>query len=95
MDGKLACAIGTAAVFHCGGVKMNFGEKNVGDGDKAVRAVVAIALIVSVAGGYVGAPLSYAAILLALVMAATAALGTCGLYSLVGISTCAVKQKKK
>jgi hypothetical protein len=74
---------------------MKFGEKNVGNEDKVVRAIVAIALVVSVAGGYVGAPLSYVAILLALAMAATAALGTCGLYSLVGINTCALKGKKK
>ena len=72
---------------------MKFGEKNVGDADKAVRAVVAIALIAAVAGGYVGVPLSYLAIALALIMAATAALGTCGLYSLLGINTCAVKGK--
>ena len=66
---------------------MKFGAKNVGECDKVMRATAAIALVVLVAEGAVGAPLSYAAALLAAALAATAALGTCGLYTLLGIDT--------
>ena len=73
---------------------MKFGEKNVGKEDKAVRAAVAIVLIAAVAGNYIGQPLSYLALILAFMMAATAAVGTCGLYTLVGINTCKLGKKK-
>jgi ABC-type uncharacterized transport system permease subunit len=73
---------------------MKFGEKNVGKQDQAVRAAVAIVLIAAVAGNYIGPPLSYLALILAFIMAATAALGTCGLYSLFGVNTCKLGTKK-
>ena len=72
---------------------MKFGEKNIGAADKALRVVVAVALIAAVAAGYIGAPWSYVAALLALIVAATAVFGTCYLYSLLGMNTLGAKGK--
>ena len=74
---------------------MKIGEKNVGEIDKAARAIVGILLLGAYIGRYVAQPWAYVALAFGLVMVATAAYGTCPLYSLIGISTCAAKERKK
>ena len=74
---------------------MKIGEKNVGGIDKATRALLGIFFLCMFAGNYVAQPWPYIVLVLGLIMVATAAYGTCPLYSLVGISTCAVMGKKK
>ena len=74
---------------------MKFGEKNVGEIDKAARAIAGIACLGVFIGNYFAQPVSYIVLALGLVMVATAAYGTCPLYSVFGISTCAAKGKKK
>ncbi len=71
---------------------MKLFEKNVGWADKAIRIVAGIALVAAILAGYVTAPLSYLAGLVGLALLATGLMGTCALYSLLGINT-AKKQK--
>ena len=74
---------------------MKFGEKNVGEIDKAARAILGMVFLCTYVGGYVAQPWAYAIIVLGFAMVATAAYGTCPIYSLLGINTCAAKGKKK
>lgn len=66
---------------------MKIGEKNVGTADRVVRIIAGIALIVAFALQLVAAPLSYLVVIIGLIALVTGAAGTCGLYSLLGIST--------
>ena len=61
---------------------MNF-TKNAGTLDRAIRAIVGLALIVLAVGGTIGA-WGY----LGVVPLVTAALGWCPAYTLLGIKTC-------
>ena len=73
---------------------MKFGEKNVGNIDKAARAALGIVFLCMYVGNYVMQPWQYAVLALGLAMTATAAYGTCPVYSLFGLSTCAPGKKK-
>jgi len=64
--------------------------KNVGTIDRAVRVVVGLALILGFALNP-GAPYSWL-YLIGIVPLATGVLGTCGLYSVLGINTCGLKK---
>ncbi len=73
-------------------------DQNVGTTDKAVRTLVgAVFGIVAIAGlaGVGGVPelLSPVAGVFAIVLLGTAAMGSCGLYSVLGINTCSVSSK--
>jgi hypothetical protein len=60
-------------------------EKNMSQTDRAIRAVVGVILVIAwvmVAGAW-----SWLLLLIGLVLLATAALGTCPPYALLGIST--------
>ena len=74
---------------------MKFGEKNVGELDKAARAVLGMVCLAMYIGNYAPQPWLYVVLALGLAMVATAAYGTCPIYSLLGISTCAAKGKGK
>ena len=74
---------------------MKFGEKNMGEIDRAARALLAMAFLGAYAGGYVAQEWAYAALALGFVMIATAAYESCPLYSVLGMSTCAAKKGKK
>ncbi len=74
---------------------MNFGEKNLGAADRAVRVFAGAALLAAVVINYFEGPAGYAAILFGSILVATGLLGTCGLYTLLGASTCEIKRKKK
>lgn len=65
-------------------------KKNVGTIDRALRAIVGLALI---AGYFLYPDASYRwAFLLGIVPLATALLSTCPAYSLLGLSTCPLKK---
>jgi len=70
-------------------------EKNIGEMDKAVRALAGIVLLAAYVGKYVAEPWGYAALGLGLVMIATAAYETCPIYTVFGISTRKAAGKKK
>jgi hypothetical protein len=66
---------------------MKIGEKNVGMTDRIVRIVLGLILIVAFAMNYVPAPWSYLVALIGLILLVTGAIGTCPLYSVLGMST--------
>ena len=64
--------------------------KNVGQTDRIIRAIVGVVLLIvffSMAAGV----LKWLALIVGIVMLATAVLGTCPPYNLLGINTCKVK----
>jgi hypothetical protein len=64
--------------------------RNVGGIDRVIRIVVGLALV---AGYFLNPDASLRWLyLLGIIPLATGVLGTCGLYSLIGISTCPVKR---
>jgi hypothetical protein len=64
--------------------------RNVGGIDRVIRIVVGLALI---AGYFLNPDASLRWLyLLGIIPLATGVLGTCGIYSLIGISTCPVKR---
>jgi len=69
-------------------------KKNVGSIDKVIRfliaALIAVLFFTKVITGTIGIIL----LVLAGILVLTALLGFCGLYSLFGISTCSVREKK-
>jgi len=73
---------------------MEFGGKNIGEADKAARAILGMVFLGAYVGNYVVQPWAYAALALGFIMIATAAYGSCPAYSLLRISTCPVKRKK-
>jgi hypothetical protein len=68
-------------------------KNNVGNTDKWVRFAIAIALGVLYFTGTVTGVLAYAALAVGGIMLVTAAIGTCPIYSLLGINTCPVPKK--
>ena len=65
-------------------------KQNVGGIDRIIRIVVGLALI---AGYFLNPDASLRWLyLVGIIPLATGVLGTCGLYSLIGISTCTVKR---
>ena len=71
-------------------------KKNVGKTDKIIRIILAlIAVYFAYSGEFEAAWVSYALYTVSIVLLLTSLLGTCGLYSLIGKSTCAVDLGKK
>jgi hypothetical protein len=66
---------------------MKIGEKNVGTIDRVVRIVIGIALFGAFALNMVAAPWSYLLVLIGLIALVTGLVGTCGLYSVLGMNT--------
>jgi hypothetical protein len=66
---------------------MNIGEKNVGMIDRIVRIVLGLILIVAFAMNYIPTPWSYLVAFIGLIALVTGAIGTCPLYSVLGMST--------
>lgn len=59
------------------------------------RGLAGPALFPPVFINYFGGLAGYAAVFLGAILVATGLLGTCGLYTLLWISTCEIKRKKK
>lgn len=72
---------------------MKLGEKNVGLEDRAIRLILAGALAYWVFGGKIEEPWIYLALIAIIALIATAVVGSCTLYSVLGVSTCGVKKK--
>lgn len=62
-------------------------KKNVGGIDRAIRAIVGIAAIVAYAMGMLQGTVAIVALVVGIVLVATAALSWCPPYALLGIST--------
>ena len=70
-------------------------QKNVGSIDRAIRALVGIALLAAYLLGGIQGTLGIVVLVAGIVMLGTAAIGWCPPYSLLGINTCGVKQEPK
>jgi quinol-cytochrome oxidoreductase complex cytochrome b subunit len=70
-------------------------QKNVGTIDRAIRALVGIALLAAYFLGAVQGTLGIVALVAGIVMLGTAAMGWCPPYALLGINTCGVKRDPK
>jgi hypothetical protein len=68
-------------------------KKNVGAVDKIIRIVLAAVLVILYLANVVSGTLGIVFIVVALVLLLTAFMNFCGLYALLGISTC--KKEKK
>jgi len=66
---------------------MKISEKNVGTGDRALRVVLALVLFAAYGIGYVKGIIGYFVLLVALILLLTGIFSTCGLSSVLGIST--------
>jgi len=65
--------------------------KNMGQLDRAIRAVVGVVLIGLFFAGSVTGTLGIIALIVGIALLATAAMGWCPPYSLLGIKTCSAK----
>lgn len=70
-------------------------QKNVGSIDRAIRALVGIALLAAYLLGGIQGTLEIVVLVAGIVMLGTAVIGWCPPYSLLGINTCGVKQDPK
>lgn len=68
-------------------------KKNVGNTDKIIRLVVAVALVALYFTGTLNGAFGILGLIVAAVFAVTAFAGTCPIYSILGASTCPVKEK--
>ena len=66
---------------------MKIGEKNVGMIDRVIRIILGIILLYLFAVKMVAAPWSYLVVLIGLILLITGIIGTCALYSLIGMNT--------
>jgi len=67
--------------------------KNMGSVDRLVRAILGVALIAAYFLGWLSGTLAVIGLIVGIVMLATAAMGSCPPYGLLGINTCATKSK--
>lgn len=64
-------------------------KKNIGNTDRLIRFAVAAVLAIAYVMGWVSGWMGTAALILAVVLAATGLMRFCALYTLLGINTCA------
>lgn len=67
-------------------------KNNMGGTDRAIRAIVGIILVALFFMGTVTGVLGWIALIVGIVLLATAALGWCPPYMLFGINTCSTKK---
>ena len=65
-------------------------EKNMGSADRAIRAVLGVLLVIAFFA-WLSGTWAWVALIVGVVMLATAAMGSCPPYSLLGINTCKTK----
>lgn len=68
-------------------------KKNVGNLDKIVRLILAVVLAVLFATNIISGTLGIIALVFAAVLLITSSISFCGLYSILGINTCKLKNK--
>ncbi len=66
---------------------MKFGEKNVGMIDRVIRIILGIILLYLFVVNMVVAPWSYLVALIGLILLVTGIIGSCPLYSMIGMNT--------
>jgi len=66
---------------------MKFGEKNVGMIDRVIRIILGIILLYLFLVNMVAAPWSYLVALIGLILLGTGFVGSCPLYSMIGMNT--------
>ena len=66
---------------------MKIGEKNVGKIDRVIRIVLGFILLYLFVANMVTAPWSYLVALIGLILLVTGIIGTCMLYSILGMNT--------
>ena len=66
---------------------MKIGEKNVGMIDRVIRIIFGIVLLYLFAVNMVAEPWSYLVALIGLILLVTGVVGTCLLYSMIGMNT--------
>ncbi len=66
---------------------MKIGEKNVGMIDRVIRILLGIILLYTFVVNMIAAPWSYLVALIGLILLVTGIVGTCPLYSMLGMST--------
>lgn len=66
---------------------MKIGEKNVGMIDRVIRILLGIVLLYIFVVNMITAPWSYLVALIGLILLVTGIVGTCPLYSLLGMNT--------
>ena len=67
-------------------------KNNMGGADRAIRGVVGIILLALYFMGTVAGALAWVALIVGIVLLATAALGWCPPYALFGFNTCGTKK---
>ena len=70
-------------------------KKNIGTTDKIIRVIAAILLAVLYLTGTVQGILGIIFLIIAIVLVITSLTGFCGLYKILGMSTCPVKTEEK
>jgi hypothetical protein len=68
-------------------------KKNMGNTDKIARLILAAVFLLLVSTATVNGVLSYILIIFAGIFALTSVIGFCPLYLILGINTCALKDK--
>ncbi len=68
-------------------MRMKIGEKNVGMIDRVIRILLGIILLYTFVVNMIAAPWSYLVALIGLILLVTGIVGTCPLYSMLGMST--------
>jgi hypothetical protein len=68
-------------------------KKNMGTADRIIRIIIAAIIGFLYYNGTISGTLGLILLILAIVFLLTSFIGFCGLYSLFGIKTCAVKEK--
>lgn len=63
-------------------------EKNVGKKDRAIRLIIAALLVIATIAGFIPAQFGLIVLIVAAALALSAAMSFCGLYTLLGKSTC-------
>jgi Protein of unknown function (DUF2892) len=73
---------------------MKIGEINIGMIDRVIRLIAGLVFVGAFALNMVAAPWSYLVGLVGVIALITGAVGTCPLYSVLGIKTLEIKDKK-
>lgn len=68
-------------------------SRNVGNVDRAIRLGIAVLLLYLGLGVYAGSTLGIILAIVALIPLATALVGTCPLYTLLGVNTCQLRRR--
>lgn len=69
-------------------------KKNVGNGDRFLRIMIGIIALILVMGNVVEGTLMWIALAVGVIMVVTSSLQFCPAYTLFGVNTCKVKNRK-